>query len=159
MSNLSIKFYLPTFITHKGSYLLWTRVDHSRSFYNNTSMPPLNDFINISKHFQKMCSVLLQLSLISTLARCWLFLHALAMLLHHTPSLENLHGLLSMSSHTVYPCFYISDSFSQLASSTGWPFHLTKYSKYSFHLVLLPSLLSSMRSICDFSATVICFVH
>jgi hypothetical protein len=67
LSNLSIKFYLPTFITHKGSYLLWTRVDRSRSFYNNTSMPPLNDFINISKHFQKMCSVLFQLSLISAL--------------------------------------------------------------------------------------------
>jgi hypothetical protein len=82
LSNLSIKFYLPTFITHKGSYLLWTRADRSRSFYNNTSMPPLNDFINISKHFQKMCSVLFQLSLISALARCWLCLHALAMLLH-----------------------------------------------------------------------------
>jgi hypothetical protein len=29
----------------------------------------------------------------------------LAMLLHHTPSLENFHGLLSMSSRTVFPCF------------------------------------------------------
>jgi hypothetical protein len=77
LSNLSIKFYLPTFITHKGSYLLWTRADRSRSFYNNTCMPPLNDFINISKHFQKMCSVLFQLSLISALSRCWLCLHAL----------------------------------------------------------------------------------
>jgi hypothetical protein len=29
----------------------------------------------------------------------------LAMLLHHTPSLENFHGLLSMSSRMVCPCF------------------------------------------------------
>jgi hypothetical protein len=77
--------------------------------------------------FKKMCSMLFQLSLISALSRCWLCLHALAMLLHHTPSLENFHGLLSMSSHTVCPCFWISASFSQLASSTGCPFHLTKY--------------------------------
>jgi hypothetical protein len=105
LSNLSIKFYLPTFVTHKGSYILWMRVDRSRSFYNNTSMPPLNEFIIISKHFQKMCSVLFQLSLISTLSRYWLCLHTLVMLLHHTPSLEKFHGILSMSSRTVCPCF------------------------------------------------------
>jgi hypothetical protein len=135
------------------------RADRSRSFYNNKSMPPLNDFINISKHFQNMCLVLFQLSLISALSRCWLCLHALAMLLHHTPSLKKFHGLLSMSSRMVCPCFWISSSFSQLESSTGWPFHLTKYSKYFFRLVLLPTLLSSMHSIYDFSATGICFFH
>jgi hypothetical protein len=76
LSNLELNsIYLHSL--HKGSYLLWTRADHSRSFYNNTSMPPLNDFINISKHFQKMFSVLFQLSLISVLSRCWLWLHAL----------------------------------------------------------------------------------
>jgi hypothetical protein len=84
---------------------------------------------------------------------------SLEMLLHHTPLLENFHGLLSMSSRTVCPCLWISASFSQLASSTGWPFHLTKYSKYCFRLVFLLTLLSSMRSICGFSATGICFVH
>jgi hypothetical protein len=83
----------------------------------------------------------------------------LAMLLHHTPSLENFHGLLSMSSCMVCPCFCISASVSQLASSTGWFFHLTRYSKYYFRLVLLLTLLSSMHSICGFSATGICFVH
>jgi hypothetical protein len=77
LSNLIIKFYLPTLITHKVSYLLWTRADHSRSFYNNTCMPSLNDFINISKHFQKIFSVVFQLSLISALSRYWLCLHAL----------------------------------------------------------------------------------
>jgi hypothetical protein len=159
LSNLSIKFYLPTFITHKGSYLLWIRGDLSRSFYNNTSMPPLNDLINYSKIFSKnvlgdfpAVSHLCTISLLAKLAR-------LAMLLHHTPSLENFHGLLSMSLHIVCPCFWISTSFSQLSSSTGWPFHLTKYSKYFFLLVLLPTLLSSMRSIYGFSATGICFVH
>jgi hypothetical protein len=84
---------------------------------------------------------------------------SLEMLLHHTPLLENFHGLLSMSSHTVCPCLWISTSFSQLASSTGWPFHLTKYSKYRFHLVFLLTPFSSMRSICGFSTTGICLVH
>jgi hypothetical protein len=86
-------------------------------------------------------------------------LDVLAMLLHHTPSVENFHGLLSMSSCMVCPCFWISASVSQLASSTGWFFHLTRYSKYFFRLVLLLTLLSSMYSIYDFSATGICFVH
>jgi hypothetical protein len=92
----------------------------------------------------------------------WRLSHArllLAMLLHHTPSLENFHGLLSMSSHMVCPCFWISASFSQLASSTGCPFHLTRYSKYSFLLVLLLTLLSSILSICGFSAIGICLAH
>jgi hypothetical protein len=41
------------------------------------------------------------------------------MLLHHTPRLKRFHGLLSMSSCTVCPCFCITASVSQLASSTG----------------------------------------
>jgi hypothetical protein len=86
-------------------------------------------------------------------------LDVLAMLLHHTPSLEIFHGLLSMSSCTVCSCFCISASVSQLAYSTGWFFHLTRYSKYSFLLVLLLTLLSSMRSICGFSATGNYFFH
>jgi hypothetical protein len=73
--------------------------------------------------------------------------------------LENFHGLLSMSSCTVCPCFFITASVSQLASSTGWFFHLTKYSKYCFRLVFLPTRLSSMHSICGFSATGNCFIH
>jgi hypothetical protein len=81
------------------------------------------------------------------------------MLLHHTPSLENFHGMLSMSSCTVCPCLCISASVSQLASSTGWFFHLTRYSKYCFCLVLLLTFLSSMHSICGLSATGIYFVH
>jgi hypothetical protein len=76
--------------------------------------------------FQNLCW-LVQLSFASALARLmW------EMLLHHTPSLENFHGLLSMSSCMVCPCFCISASVSQLASSTGWFFHLTRYSKYCF---------------------------
>jgi hypothetical protein len=102
----------------------------------------------------KICAGLVQLSFASALARLML-----AMLLHHTPWLENFHGLLSMSSCMVCPCFWISASFSQLASSTGWFFHLTRYSKYCFRLVFLLTLLSSMHSICGLSATGICFVH
>jgi hypothetical protein len=102
----------------------------------------------------KIWAGIFQLSFVSALAHLML-----AMLLHHTPSLENFHGLLSMSSCTVCPCFCISASFSQLASSTGWPFHLTRYSKYSFRLVFLLTLLSSMHSIYGFSATGICIVH
>jgi hypothetical protein len=83
----------------------------------------------------------------------------LAMLLHHTPSLENFHGLLSMRSCIVCPCFYISSSFSQLASSTGCPFHLTNYSKYSLVMVLLLTLLSNMLSVYGLSATSIFLVH
>jgi hypothetical protein len=64
-----------------------------------------------------------------------------------------------MSSCTVCPCFKISASVSQLASSTGWSFHFTKYSKYCFLLVFLPTLLSSMRSIWGFCATGNCFCH
>jgi hypothetical protein len=73
--------------------------------------------------------------------------------------LENFHELLSMSSCTVCPCFCISASFSQLASSTGWFFHWTRYSKYCFRLVFLLNHLSSIRSICGFSAIGICFCH
>jgi hypothetical protein len=89
------------------------------------------------------------------------YLHAssLKMLLHHTPSLENFHGLLSMSLHMVCPCLWIPASFSLLEYSIGWSFHLTKYSKYFFRLVFLLTLLSSMRSICGFSANDIYFVH
>jgi hypothetical protein len=81
------------------------------------------------------------------------------MLLHHTPRLENFHGLLSMSSYTICPCFCISSSFSQLTSSIGWFFHLNRYSKYCFRLVFLPARLSSIRSICGFSTTGNCFIH
>jgi hypothetical protein len=109
---------------------------------------------NNFKEISKFVLVLVQLSFASTLARLmW------EMLLHHTPSLENFHGLLSMSSYMVFPCLFISVSVSQLASSTGWSFHLTKYSKYSFRLVFLPTLLSSMHSIYGLSATDICFIH
>jgi hypothetical protein len=69
------------------------------------------------------------------------------MLLHHTPRLKRIHGLLSMSSCMVCPCFCMTASVSQLASSTGWFFHFTRYSKYYFLLVFLPILLSSMHSI------------
>ena len=122
------------------------------------SMLPLNHYINVSKHFKTFQNVKnaccsFQLSLASTLA--WL----LMMLLHHTPLLENFHELLFMSSCTVCPCLWISTSSSQLASSIGCPFHLTKYSKYYFLLVFLLTLLSTMLSISIFSATGICFVH
>jgi hypothetical protein len=85
-------------------------------------------------------------------------LDELAMLLHHT-RLENIHGILSMISCMVHPCFCISASVYQLASLTGWLFHLIRYLKYSFLLVLLPTLLSSMHSICALSATSICSIQ
>ena len=81
------------------------------------------------------------------------------MLLHHTPRLKRFHGLLSMSSCTVCPCFCITAFLSQLASSTGWFFHFTRYSKYCFCLVFLLTLLSSICSICGFSAIGICFCY
>jgi hypothetical protein len=116
---------------------------------HNTSASHLNGSFKMaqqSKGISKFVLALVQLSIASALARLmW------EMLLHHTPSLENFHGLLSMSSCTVCPCFCISASFSQLASSTGWFFHLTRYSKYCFRLVLLLTLLSSMHSICGLS--------
>jgi hypothetical protein len=43
-------------------------------------------------------------------------------------SAQRFHGLLSMRSCTVCPCFKITASVSQLASSTGWFFHFTRYS-------------------------------
>ena len=121
------------------------------------SMPFLNCLINVwhikpQKHSDNSSCAKMR----------WRLPHArllLAMLLHHTPSLVNFHGLLSMRSRMVYPCFWIFASFSQLAYSTRCPFHLTKYSKYSFHLLLLLTLLSSMLSICGFSTIGIYFVH
>jgi hypothetical protein len=127
------------------------------------SVLPLNYYINIRTFFSKqlktllqraeMCWRLSQLSSASALACCW---RCSCIIL---PCLKKFHGLLSMSSRTVCPCFWISASFFQLASSIGCPFHLTKYSKYSFRLVLLLTLLSSMLSICGFSATGICLAH
>jgi hypothetical protein len=123
----------------------------------STSIPFLNYFIYV------WCIELQNISNNSSCAKMhWCLSHTrllLVMLLHHTPSLENFHGLLSMSSHTIRPCFWISASFSHLASSTGCAFHLTKYSKYSLLLVLLLTLLSNMLSIYGFSATGICLVH
>jgi hypothetical protein len=43
-------------------------------------------------------------------------------------SAQSFHGLLSMRFCTVCPCFKITASVSQLASSTGWFFHFTRYS-------------------------------
>jgi hypothetical protein len=40
-----------------------------------------------------------------------------AILLHHTPLVKKIHGLLSMSSCIVFPCFKISGLVTQLASS------------------------------------------
>jgi hypothetical protein len=62
-------------------------------------------------------------------------------------SAQRFHGLLSMRSCMVCPCFCMTSSGSQLASSTGWFFHLTRYSKYCFRLVFLPTRLSSIYSI------------
>jgi hypothetical protein len=118
----------------------------------------LNDSFKIAQQLQGIFKIC-----VGGLSSCLLpragSLDVLAMLLHHTPSLENFHGLLSMSSCMVYPCFCISASVSQLAYSTGWFFHLTRYSKYCFRLVLFLTLLFSMHSICGLSATGICFFH
>ena len=124
-----------------------------------TKVPSVNDLIYVWRisfkgKFKNLCWRVPSYPLSSALARL-----SREMLLHHTPSLENFHGLLSMSSRMVCPCFWISTSFSQLASSTRCPFNLTKFSKYSFRLVLLLTLLSSMLSICGFSATSIFLVH
>jgi hypothetical protein len=62
-------------------------------------------------------------------------------------SAQRFHGLLSMSSCTVCPCFCMFVSGSQLASSTGWFFHFTRYSKYCFRLVFLITRWSSIHSI------------
>jgi hypothetical protein len=111
-------------------------------------------FVHQIQEKLKICASSSSCPLPSALARLmW------EMLLHHTPSLENFHGLLSMSSCMVCPCLCISASVSQLAYSTGWFFHLTRYSKYCFFLVLLLTLLSSMHSICGLSTTGIFFVH
>jgi hypothetical protein len=108
----------------------------------------------LPRYFQNLCWHSSSCPLAFTLAHLmW------EMLLHHTPLLGKFHGLLSMSSCMVYPCFWIFPSVSQLASSTGWFFHLIRYSKYFLHLVLLLTLLSSMHSICGFSTTGILFHH
>jgi hypothetical protein len=96
------------------------------------------------KYFKNVCAGAVQLFF---LFLCTGSLDEMWMLLHHTPRLKRFHGLLSMSSCTVCPCFWITASVSQLASSTGWFFHFTRYSKYCFLLVFFPTLLSSMHSI------------
>ena len=83
----------------------------------------------------------------------------LAMLLYHTPLDEKFHGILSMRSCTDIPCFWISGSPIQLSYFVGHPFHFTKYSKYVFLRVFLPTRRSMIFSICGFSATGICFSH
>jgi hypothetical protein len=103
-----------------------------------------------------LCAGAVQLSLLSPRAGSY---DELRMLLHHTPWLKRFHGLLPMSSCTVCPCFRVIASSSQLASSNGWFFHFTRYSKYCFLLVFLPDLLSSMHSISSFCATGNCFYH
>jgi hypothetical protein len=136
LSNLRI-LNLPTYIYYyKCLLVLQTRAGCSRSDYNLPVCPFLIIHLSLahptSKHSNNSSCAKMR----------WCFPHArlwLAMLLHHTPLLENFHGLLSMSSRMVCPCFWISASFSQLASSTGCPFHLTKYSKYSFHGLLADS--------------------
>jgi hypothetical protein len=110
----------------------------------------------LSKVFQKHmcwhCPAVLLYPRAGSLDEVW-------MLLHHTPRLKRIQGLLSMSSCIMCPCFWITASVSQLASSTGWFFHFTRYSKYCFLLVLFPSRFSSMHSICGFCATGNCFCH
>ena len=118
----------------------------------------MNDFNkewrNNSQVFQNVCWCCPAVS-----SKCAGSLDEWAMLLHHTPRLENFHGLLSMSSYMVCPCLCIIASFSQLAPSTGWFFHFTRYSKYFFRLVFFPTRLSSMYSICGFAVTGSCFYH
>jgi hypothetical protein len=71
---------------------------------------------------------------------CAFFVGLLTMLLHHTLLAEKFHELLFMSSCTICPCFWMSPSLSQLASSIGCPFHFTRYSKCVFLWVFLPIL-------------------
>jgi hypothetical protein len=133
------------------------RENHSRSIYITQvcfiKFPHLCSRIN-SKRNSKFHLGFSSCPIVSALA-CLMS----AMFLHHNPGLENFHGLLSMSSLMVCPCLCISASLSQLASSTGWFFHLTRYSKYCFCLVLLLTLLFSMCSIYGLSTTGICFHH
>jgi hypothetical protein len=158
LSNLEFNSIYFTFTSINAFYLLKMRAKWLKVRLHYTSAPSFNYHIYVRrinfKVISKFTLALVQLSFASALARLML-----AMLLHHTPSLENFHGLLSMSLRMACPCFWIFALFSQLESSTGWSFHLTKYSKYSFLLVLLLTLLLSMHSICGFSATGICFVH
>jgi hypothetical protein len=127
LSNLRIQFYLLALTRLNASYLLRMRAISSRSIYNIQVHLILNDSFKIMQQLPRQFQ-----NLVLAYPAIFCFhagsLDVLAMLLHHTPLLENFHGLLSMSSCTVCPCFKISSSFSQLASSTGWFFHLTRYS-------------------------------
>jgi hypothetical protein len=106
------------------------------------------------KTLSKCVLVHFQLSLPLCLL-CWLAYDAPA---SYSLGLK-IHELLFMSSYTVCPCPWIFASLSQLASSIGCPFHLTKYSKYVFLRVFFLILWSIIFSICGFLATGICLTH
>jgi hypothetical protein len=102
LSNLHIQFYLLALTILNASYLLRTRAKGSRSDYNvqvrfilMTLLCLRNNSKVISK-FVLACPAVLRFHAGS--------LDVKAMLLHHTPRIENFHGLLSMSSRTVCPC-------------------------------------------------------
>jgi hypothetical protein len=128
LSNLELNSYQPALTILNVVYLLKDESYPLKVHLQYTKCTSLNLLINVhatvSRCFPKICA--------RRLPTVFRFragsLDVLAMLLHHTPRLENFHGLLSMSSYTVCPFFYISYFLSQLASSTRWPFHLTRYS-------------------------------
>ena len=72
LSNLCIKLYLLALTIINAFYLLWTRADHSRSFYIIQVCLHLMNSLMFSRHFQNLCLALFQLSFISALAhlRC-----------------------------------------------------------------------------------------
>jgi hypothetical protein len=103
LSNLHIQFYLLALTPINAFYLLRMRAI-TQGLFRLHKCASLNCHIYVCasnpREIQKFVLALVQLSFASTLA-CLM----LAMLLHHTPSLENFHGILSMSSRTVCPCF------------------------------------------------------
>ena len=86
-------------------------------------------------------------------------LFSFLMLLHQDFRLEKIHGLMSMSSSIQVPLFCNIVAINHVESSTGWPTHFTKYSKYSSPLVFFFTLLSKIFSSCSLTSTGICFYH
>jgi hypothetical protein len=121
LSNLDLINLSTCIKSNKCLSYLRTRAYLLKVRYNVQVRSVMNAFIQmaaqqLSKVFQKhmcwRCPAVFLSPRAGSLDEVW-------MLLHHTPRLKRFHGLLSMSSCTVCPCFCMTASVSQLASSTG----------------------------------------
>jgi hypothetical protein len=118
LSNLELNSYLPALTILNDDYLPKDEslkaqgpLQYAKCTFINGSFKICATISKAFSKFMLACPAVLRFHAGS--------LDELAMLLHHTPRLENFHGLLSMSSCTVCPCFCITASVSQLTSSTG----------------------------------------